>query len=137
MGGQTVRPPTRYAHVRLRVLQPPPTPYAHVGRRRLQTRTPHSMKAFEVERRSEEVPFRKDVVTAPKQEPSRAVTLFEETEDWLAELLATPIKVLSRIGRHYLSVALQQRLVFAHSDSAAVDALGALAEGRAGATGAL
>lgn len=133
MGGQTVRPPTRYAHVRLHVLQPRPTPYAHVGRRRLQTRTTHSMKAFEVERRGEQGPFRKDVGAAPKQKPSGAVTLFEETEDWLDEGFSTPIKVLSRIGSHYLCVALQKRFVDADPDSAAVDALGALAEGRAGA----
>ena len=91
------------------------------------------MKAFEVERRSEEGPFRKDVGVSPKEEPSCAVTLLEETEDWLDKSFAPPIKVLSGIGRHYLSVSLQQGLVLAHPDGTAVDALGALAEGRAGA----
>ena len=76
-----MRPPTPYGHVQMRVLQPPLTPYAHVGRGRLETRTPHSMKAFQVERRGKKRPFRKDVVAAPQQEPSGAVTLFEETED--------------------------------------------------------
>ena len=132
-GGQTVRPPPPYAHVRLRVLQPPTTPHVHAQRRRSQTRTPHSMKAFEVERRSEEGPFRKDVGVSQKEEPSCAVTLFQETEDGLDKSFAPPIKVLRGIGRRYLSVALQQGLVFAHPDGTAVDALGALAEGRAGA----
>ncbi len=90
-----MRPSMAYAHVRLRVLRPAPTPYAHVGLRRLQTRTPHSMKAFEVERGGEQGPFGKDVGASPKEGSSGAVTLFEETEDWLDKGFATPIKVLS------------------------------------------
>ena len=133
MGGQTIRPPTTCALARLRVLQPPPTSDAHAGRSRLQTRTPHSMKAFEVKRRSEQGPFGKDVVVAPKQEPSGAVTFFEETEDRFDKGFATPIMGLSPICGHQASVALQKRFVDADLDRAALVALGALAECWAGA----
>ena len=66
----------------------------------MRTRTPHSVKAFEVECRSEKVPFRKDVVASPKEESSGAVTLFEEAKDWLDKCFAPPIKVFGRIGGH-------------------------------------
>ena len=99
----------------------------------MQIRTPHSMKAFEVERGGKQGPFGKDVVSSPKQKPSGAVAFFEETEYWLDKAFSTPIKVFGRIGRHCLSVALQKRFVDADLDSAAVGALGALAESWAGA----
>ena len=99
----------------------------------MQTRTPHSMKAFEVKRRSEQGPFGKDVVVAPKQEPSGAVTFFEETEDRFDKGFATPIMGLSPICGHQGSVALQKRFVDADLDRAALVALGALAECWAGA----
>ena len=54
------------------------------------------MKAFEVKRRSEQGPFGKDVVVAPKQEPSGAVTFFEETEDRFDKGFATPIMDLAQ-----------------------------------------
>ncbi len=66
----------------------------------METRAPHSVKAFEIERRSEEVPFRTDVLASPKEESSGAVTLFEETKDWLDKCFAPPIKVFGRIGGH-------------------------------------
>ena len=100
-----------------------PTPYAHVGQRRLQTRTPHSMEAFEIAGGGKQGPFGKDVGAAPKQEPSGAVTLLEGTEHWLAELLAPPVKTLGPICGHQGSMALQERFVDADPDSAAVDAL--------------
>ena len=66
----------------------------------MQTRPPHSVKALEVEPRSDEVQLRKDVVVSPKEEASSAVTLFEETNDWLDKCFAQTIKVLGRIGGH-------------------------------------
>ena len=66
----------------------------------MQTQVPHSVKAFEVEGRSEEVPFRKDVVASPKEESSGTVTLFEETKDRLDKCFASPIEVPGPIGGH-------------------------------------
>ena len=130
--GQAARTPTRIAHLGLEETQSTPTRYARAGRGRLQTPSPHPVKALEVERRGEQVPFRKDVVASSKKESSSAVTLFEEAKDWLDKSLAPPIKVLGRIGGHQLPVSLQQRLMFAHAQGAPVLVFGAFPKRRAG-----
>ncbi len=66
----------------------------------MQTPSPHPVKALEVERSTEEVQLRKDVLVSPKEEPSGAVALFEKANDWLDKFFAPPIKVLGPIGGH-------------------------------------
>ena len=71
------------------------------------------MKALEIERRRQQVPFGGDLSAASEQESSGAVPLFEEAKDRLDYRTSAAVELPGRYGRHQLPVPLQYRLVLA------------------------